>query len=58
MKKLLNPKEAAELLGVAEQTLTNWRCTKARDLPYVKFGKLIKYDPADLEAFIARSRRV
>ena len=58
MKKLLSPDETAELLGVTKQTLAKWRCIKCQDLPYLKFGNLVKYDPADLEAFIARSRRV
>ncbi len=39
--ELLSRKEAAAYLGVAEQTLAIWKCTKRYDLPYVKIGKLV-----------------
>ena len=41
--ELLSRREAAAYLGVAEQTLAVWKCTKRYDLPYVKIGKLVKY---------------
>ena len=53
--ELLSRKEAAAYLGVAEQTLAIWKCTKRYDLPYVKIGKLVKYKKSDLDAFIARN---
>ena len=53
--ELLSRKEAAVYLGVAEQTLAIWKCTKRYDLPYVKIGKLVKYKKSDLDAFIARN---
>ena len=53
--ELLSRKEAAAYLGVAEQTLAIWKCTKRYDLPYVKIGKLVKYRKSDLDAFIARN---
>lgn len=55
--ELLSRKEAAAYLGVAEQTLAIWKCTKRYDLPYVKIGKLVKYKKSDLDAFIARNVR-
>ncbi len=53
--ELLSRREAAAYLGVAEQTLAIWKCTKRYDLPYVKIGKLVKYKKSDLDAFIARN---
>ncbi|MBK9145149.1 MAG: helix-turn-helix domain-containing protein [Candidatus Melainabacteria bacterium] len=49
---LLSRREAAEVLGVSEQTLAVWKCTGRYDLPYVKIGKLVKYRKADLDRFI------
>lgn len=51
-RSLLEPGEVAEILGVAPQTLASWRATKRYDLPFVKIGRLCKYRPEDVEAFI------
>ncbi len=53
--ELLSRREAAAYLGVAEQTLAIWKCTKRYALPFVKIGKLVKYRKSDLDAFIARN---
>jgi excisionase family DNA binding protein len=55
-KKLLNRQEAAELLGVSSGTLAVWLCAKRYDLPYIKVGRLVKYDYDDVLNFIAKSR--
>lgn len=49
---LLSRREAAAYLGVAEQTLSIWKCTGRQKLPYLKIGKLVKYKMADLDAFL------
>lgn len=49
---LLPDTAAAEMLGVQPATLTNWRCTKRYNLPYVKYGRKIFYRREDVEAFI------
>jgi len=56
-RSLLSRKEAAEYLGVAEQTLAIWKCTQRYALPVVKVGRLAKYRKTDLDEFI-RSRVV
>ena len=56
-QKLMNSREAAELLGVRPDTLSVWRCTKAVQIPYIKVGKLVKYRPQDLEAYLEQQRR-
>ena len=56
-RSLLSRKEAAEYLGVAEQTLAIWKCTQRYALPVVKVGRLAKYRKIDLDEFI-RSRVV
>jgi len=55
--QLLDNTQAAEFLGVSPTTLTTWRCTQRYDLPYVKIGGCVRYDEADLVAFI-QSRKV
>ena len=52
---LLTPQEAAAILGVSHKTLAVWRCTKKRDLPYVKVGGRVMYDQEQVRAFIARN---
>lgn len=50
--KLLSSSEAAEFLGISPITLAGWRCSKRYSLPYVKFGRVVKYHEADLHAFL------
>jgi len=52
---LLSRKEAANYLGLSEQTLAIWKCTKRYELPFVKIGRLIKYRKADLDQFISKN---
>lgn len=49
---LLTRKEAAEYLGVKEQTLACWACTGRYQLPFVRVGRLVKYRLEDLNRFI------
>ena len=48
---LMEPKEVAELLGVTEGTLVNWR-TKGRGPRYIKSGKAVKYRRAAVAEWI------
>jgi excisionase family DNA binding protein len=50
--RLLTPQEVAEFLGVRVNTLNYWRCTGRYELPYTKIGRLVRYRPADVDAFI------
>lgn len=50
--ELLTRREAAAFLGVLEQTLAVWACTKRYNLPVVKVGSLCKYRRSDLERFV------
>ncbi len=47
----LNHNQAAEYLGVAAQTLYNWR-HETRGPDYVKMGRKIVYRLSDLDHFI------
>ena len=50
--KLLTEAEAADYLGVEPQTLCAWRCTRRYNLPFIKVGRLVRYRPEDVEAFL------
>jgi len=52
MRKLVNTKQAAEILGLKPNTLEIWRCHN-KGPKYKKLGRRILYDLADLEAFAA-----
>ena len=51
---LLNPIEAANYLGVTENTLSVWRCVGRYDIKFVKVGRLVKYRKSVLDAFLER----
>ncbi len=53
-KALLTPKEAAELLGIPESTLAQWR-SQRRGPRYIKLElRLVRYRASDLEAWLGR----
>jgi hypothetical protein len=43
MTDILDEKQSAKLLGLAVQTLRNWRCTR-KGPPYYKIGRCVRYD--------------
>jgi predicted DNA-binding transcriptional regulator AlpA len=47
---LLNERDAAALLGVSVRSLQAWR-QRGEGPVYVKLGRLVRYRPADLDAF-------
>ncbi len=49
--QLVNEKEAAEILNIKRQTLSNWRAEGVGPR-YRKVGRLVRYHLADLQAFI------
>ena len=53
---LLNERETAHRLGLRVATLRRWRWA-GKGPRYLKIEGAIRYDPADLEAFIAAARR-
>ena len=53
---LCTRRQAAEDLGIKENTLAVWATTKRYSLPYVKIGRLVKYKREDLERFILENR--
>ena len=54
--QLVNETEAARILGLSVKTLRRWRWA-GKPPRFLKLGGAVRYDPADLEAFIEQSRR-
>lgn len=55
MNDLLDTKAAAPRVGVSAGTLENWR-TAGLGPKFIKAGRRVMYDPADLEAWKAENR--
>lgn len=51
MDHLLTPTQVASKLGVAKQTLANW-ASQGIGPPYLKIGKLRRYPPKGVDAWI------
>jgi hypothetical protein len=49
---LIAPTVAAEVLGVAVQTLNNWRSTGTVKLPYHKIGGGVRYSRSEILKFV------
>ncbi len=56
MENLLSEAEAAPRIGVKPKTLANWR-TLGEGPKFIRAGRRIVYDPADIEAW-KETRRV
>lgn len=51
---LLKPVDAAKVLAISPRTL--WGLTDRGEIPRIKSGGLVRYDPRDLMAWIARKK--
>ena len=50
IEQLLTIQQAAKRLNVGHRSL------KTMGIPYIKFGKFVRYDPADIKRWIAENR--
>lgn len=53
MDERFSHKTSAEYLGVTENTLNVWRCTKRYPIPFIKVGARVFYWKKDLDAWLA-----
>ncbi len=54
-QRLLRSKEAAIYLGISERKL--WTLGRGGEIPRVCFGRTVRYDRVDLDAWIEKSKR-
>jgi predicted DNA-binding transcriptional regulator AlpA len=53
---LLNERQAADLLNIKVPTLRRWRWA-GKGPHFLKIGGAVRYEPSELEGFIAAARR-
>ncbi len=51
----LSERDAASFLGITQRTLQDWRARR-RGPAFIRLGRRIAYDRADLERFLAANR--
>jgi len=51
---LNTPKQEAERLGISERTMAKARSTGHPQIPYIKIGKTVRYDPVAVDAWLAK----
>lgn len=57
MTQLLDEKQAAALLNVSIKSLQTWRSRGGTGPRFVKVGRLVRYRPEDLQAFVLAALR-
>lgn len=55
MRPVLDPDQASAFIGAEPKTLANWRC-QGIGPAFIRVGRKIVYDPADIEAWKASNR--
>jgi excisionase family DNA binding protein len=55
LTELLTSEQVAELTSLSLNTLAQWRSQK-RGIPYLKIGRAVRYDPAEVQAYLERCR--
>jgi len=53
-KRYIGPQELSEYLGLTKGTLYVWVCQKR--LPYLKVGKLLRFDLKEIELWLKDKR--
>jgi len=55
-QRYLSPKELSQYLGVSLQTVYEW--TSQKKIPYVKLGRLVKFDIKEIDKWMLSQRVV
>lgn len=56
VNELVNTEGAARIVGLSESTMEKLRCAGGGPR-HVKLGRAVRYDPADLRAWVDSNRR-
>jgi len=54
-RKFMTKREVAALLGLSLYTIDSWVSQK-RELPYVRMGSRVMFDPDDVQTWIDKNR--
>ncbi len=52
---LLSAEQVSDLTGLSTETLAQWR-SQRRGIPYLKIGRLVRYDLTDVQAYLRGCR--
>lgn len=52
---LLSAEQVSDLTGLSVETLAQWR-SQRRGIPYLKIGRLVRYDLTDVQAYLRGCR--
>ncbi len=55
LQALLTARQTAKILGIGNRTL--WGLTKGKQIPHIRIGKAIRYDPRDLEDWLDKKKK-
>jgi predicted DNA-binding transcriptional regulator AlpA len=55
LNDLLTAEQVSVITGLSEETLAQWR-SKKRGISYLKIGRAVRYDPAEVQAYLERCR--
>jgi predicted DNA-binding transcriptional regulator AlpA len=55
LNDLLTAEQVSAITGLSEETLAQWRSRK-RGISYLKIGRAVRYDPAEVQAYLERCR--
>jgi excisionase family DNA binding protein len=55
LSELLTAGEVAAVTGLSVETLAQWR-SQRRGIPYLKVGRAVRYDPADVQTYLEGCR--
>lgn len=55
-KSLMNSKEACKYMRISARTLS--RLMESRKIKYIKIGKSVRYEKADIDKFIENNKRI
>jgi excisionase family DNA binding protein len=55
LRDLLTADEVAIHTGISVETLAQWR-SQQRGIPYLKIGRSVRYDPLDVQQYLAGCR--
>jgi excisionase family DNA binding protein len=55
LPELLTAEQVSAVTGLSTETLAQWRSQK-RGIPYLKIGRTVRYDSADVHAYLRGCR--
>ncbi|MBZ5648216.1 MAG: helix-turn-helix domain-containing protein [Acidobacteriia bacterium] len=55
LQELLTAEQVASITGLSRETLAQWR-SQRRGVPYLKIGRAVRYDPADVQQYLRGCR--